>query len=235
MLRSDVRMISAAVGGICLALVLGSCRRTEDAPPSQNVSGKNPGKHVVTTAALEDQLIKADPKALVIQAGDLPTDFPMTGGEAKSTNEYSHVYFNPAALTENAGADAELLGVIVNIARLGSHEEAAAKFEGQGGFDNAAVLEDIRRATPGAIPKSAERIETRLDGADRVLTFRVHYVLQNEPVYEYRYRVLVANAVANLIISARGGDGTGGEPGNLEQRARALTEKQVSRLLSALG
>ena len=68
-------------------------------------------------------------------------------------------------------------------------------------------------------------------GADRVSAFRVHYILQGVPMYEYRYRLAAANAVANLVISAR--DVQGMEPVTLHARGQAITEKQVARLNSA--
>lgn len=96
------------------------------------------------------------------------------------------------------------------------------------------MLKNIRNATPGAVSQSVTPYDVQVAGADRVLAFRVHYILQGAPVYEYRYRILVGNAVSNLIISALGSE-AGTEPTNLKQQSEAIAERQVARLEAGRG
>ena len=75
-------------------------------------------------------------------------------------------------------------------------------------------------------------ITSRVEGTDRTLVFRVRYELQGIDLYEYRYRLCVANALSNLIISARATAG-GSEPADLPMKAQAIAARQVARLVAA--
>ena len=180
------------------------------------------------------RLVKGDLKSLVIQRDELPGEFSIVGGEPKGANEFAQVYFNPEALLATGAADPGLLGVIVDLMILEDGKSAQARFTTQGGLDPSAVLQDIRSSTPGAIPRRAEPYAVSLPNTDRILAFHVHYVLQGTDVYEYRFRIIVGNAIANLIISARAlGDGS--ESASLEKHARLIVERQVARLIAACG
>ena len=158
----------------------------------------------------------------------------MIGGEPKGANEFAQIYFNPEALLATGGADQGLLGVIANLTLLADGKSAQARFTEQGGLEPSTVLEDIRSAMPGVIPHRAEPYVVSLPDTDRALAFHVHYVLQGTDVYEYRFRIIVGNAIANLIISARAlGDGS--ESASLEKHARLIVERQVARLIAACG
>ena len=180
------------------------------------------------------KLVRGNPKDLVIQQQDLPGQFVLGGGEAKGTAEYSQVFVNPEAYLARGQGGAGLLGVITNLTLLNEPSAAVAQFTAQGGLDAESVLKNIRNATPGAVPQGVTSHDVQVAGADRVLCFRVHYILQGAPVYEYRYRVLVGNAVGNLIISALGTK-AGTEPASLKQQAEDIAERQVARLEAGRG
>ena len=147
--------------------------------------------------------MKGDPKSLVVQLDELPGEFTMVAGESKGAGEFAQVYFNPQAFLATIDASAGLLGVIVNLMLLDDLQAARARFVAQGGLDSNSVLQDVRSSTPGAVPKEVAPYSVTVPGTDRVLAFRVHYVLQETEVYEYRFRIIVGNALVNLIISGR--------------------------------
>lgn len=180
------------------------------------------------------RLVRGDPKDLVIQQQDLPGQFVLGGGEAKGAGEYSRVFVNPQAYLSRGQGNVGLLGVIANLSLLDEPGAAVAQFAAQGGLDAESVLENIRNATPGAVSQSVTPYDAQVAGADRVLAFRVHCILQGAPVYEYRYRVLVGNAVSNLIISALASE-AGTEPTSLKQQSDAIVERQVARLEASRG
>ncbi len=178
--------------------------------------------------------VQGDPKSLVVQRDDLPGEFAMVGGESKGTGEFAQIYFNPQAYLATNDASTGLLGVIVSLTLLDDLQAARARFVAQGGLDTNSVLQAVRSSAPGAVPRGVAPYSVTVPGTDRVLAFRVHYVLQETEVYEYRVRIIVANALVNLIISARA-TADGAQPANLEQQARTIVDRQVARLTAARG
>lgn len=225
--------VGCAAGLILAAIALRDTRKTrsDDGTSVEPTSiaypaapGAGPEQPVV--------LVRGDPDSLIVQRHELPTELVMAGGESKGPNEVSQVYFNPQAFLAADGAEPELLGVIANLTLFDDARAADDGFEAQGGLDTGSVLQHIRAATPGAVPRSVEPYRATVSGTDRLLSFRVHYELQGMGVYEYRYRVRVANAIGNLIMSARA-TAQGEEPAGLEQQARTIVERQVARLNAA--
>lgn len=178
--------------------------------------------------------VKGDPKSLVVQRDELPGEFALVGGESKGAGEFAQLYFNPQALVASDDTNEGLLGVIVNLTLLDDLQAARARFVAQGGLDTSSVLQDVRSSTPGAVPREVTPYPMTVSGTDRVIAFQVHYVLQGTEVYEYRVRIIVGNALVNLIISARATT-DGVQPATLERHARAIVDRQVARLTAARG
>ncbi len=221
-IRSCCVLLAAAIAGSG-----GACRKS-----SEDQTAGNPGAAATRVTEVSQRLIRGDPGTLVIQREELPTDFAIAGGEPKGASEYSQVYFNPQALMDESGAETGLLGVIANLTVLDAPAAASQRFTDQGGLEIESVIKDIQVATPGAEPLGAEPYSTTIGGADKVLAFRVHYILDDAHVFEYRFRFRVANAVGNLIISALA-TAEGKEPATLSSRARSIAERQVAKLNSA--
>lgn len=177
-------------------------------------------------------LVRGDPKSLVIPVEELPTSFSLSGGERQGANEYSHVYFNPEAIDVPGDSSDDLLGVIVNISVLEDASAAERRFQAQGGLAPESIQADIRASDPEAVPHGVSQLAVALQDTDDVRAFRVHYTLKGKSIFEYRYRMRTRNAVANLIISARGTE-AGNEPPTLESRAKAIVEAQAKRLTNA--
>lgn len=176
--------------------------------------------------------MRGDPRLLVVQSEDLPSQLSLGGGEYQSSNEFSQVYFNPQADLSETAANAGVMGVIVNLSLFDDAVAANTSFEAQGGLDATGVMDDIRAGAPSALPRAVELHAVTAADADRVLGFRVRYSLQGTDVCEYRYRVRVGNAVCSLIISARA-TAEGGEPAEFERRAQAILDRQIARLVEA--
>ena len=72
----------------------------------------------------------------------------------------------------------------------------------------------------------------RLQGTDRALCFRVEYAIESTHLVSYRYRFVVGNALANVIVTAHTA-GPGQEPSAVRDRAQAIAQQQVARLIEA--
>ena len=131
---------------------------------------------------------------------------------------------NPAS---NSGAWPWIKRTRIELAADAS--EASARFSQN--QDPAAIGSSIpvegEQRMLGSLRLTADEI-----GADEGLVFRVESEIQSYRVIEYRYRLRLANAVANLAVSGRavGGDG---EPPSLRDDAREIALRQVARLASA--
>lgn len=228
------------VGGVAAAAIFAAVALTDARKvPSETMSSTVPTVSGHATAenlgrGRTARLVKGDPKSLVVQLDELPGEFTMVAGESKGAGEFAQVYFNPQAFLATNDASAGLLGVIVNLTLLDDLQAARARFVAQGGLDSNSVLQDVRSSTPGAVPREVAPYSVTVPGTDRVLAFRVHYVLQETEVYDYRVRIIVGNALVNLIISARA-TADGGQPANLERHARTIVDRQVARLTAARG
>jgi hypothetical protein len=218
--------------GLVLATVAGASLCGACSKSSDNQSAENIAEADKRDRQMSKGLVRGDPKTLIIQSEQLPTNFAMAGGEPKGVNEYSQVYFNPQALVDPTKADPELLGVIANLTLLDTPAAAGKTFTDQGGLNVDSVINDIRAATPGAQPLGVEPYSAKISGTDRVLAFRVRYILNEAHVFEYRFRFRVANAVGNLIISALA-TAQGEEPAILLGQAQSIAELQAARLNSA--
>lgn len=177
-------------------------------------------------------LIEGDPKEFVIQLEALPPGFQMVGEESQSPNEYSVVYFHPEALVSGSDSGTNLLGVVVN---LGIYEDATAageQFTAQGSLDRDSIIEDIREASEGATPIAVQPYTVQVEGSDQVLAFSVEYAIGPTHLFEYRYRFIVGNALANMVITALASE-AGEEPAAFPDQALALVEEQAARLNNA--
>jgi len=177
-------------------------------------------------------LVKGDPKDLVIQLEALPPGFEMLLDESQSPNEYSVVYFHPGALVSGGHSGANLL--VVN---LGIYEDATAageQFTAQGSLDRDSIMEDIREASEGATPIAVQSCTVQVEGSDQVLAFGVEYAIGSTHLFEYRYRFIVGNALANMVITALASE-AGEEPSAFPDQAQALVEEQAARLNNARG
>lgn len=184
--------------------------------------------------ALASLLVRGDPENLVIQLEALPSGFQMVGEDSQDPNEYSVVYFHPEALVSGTDSGTNLLAVVVN---LGIYEDAAAaggQFTAQGSLDRDSIMEDIREASEGAGPIAVEPYTVQVEGTDQVLAFAVEYAIGSTHLFEYRYRFIVANALANMLVTALASE-AGDEPSAFPNQACALVEEQAARLNNARG
>lgn len=176
-------------------------------------------------------LVNGDAVSLILQQEDLPPGFMLAQGQPRPPQGYSRVYLNRGALVFETGEDPELYGVISDLSLFATRPEAANRFAAQGGLTRDAILADIR-AKPGAEPRDAQPVTIDLPDVDRATVFLVHYLNQGMDVYEYRYRILVANALSNLVLSTRApADGT--QPPLFSDQARTIVDRQIKRLTAA--
>jgi|GEM_PF-5715061 len=172
--------------------------------------------------------VRASPESLVVRQEDLPVPFAISGGDDQPGGEYVTIFFRPEILEPPELAEGDLMGVIAAVDVAASPQAAHETFASRTTADS---LGEGPTAS-GAVLTSEQELEARLMGVDEALLFRVEYLLQGVHVIEYRYRLRIANAVANVLISGRAGRG-GTEPEGLADQARRIAERQAIRLATA--
>jgi len=190
-------------------------------------SGEEPSPD--TAASL---VVKGDPKDLVVQLEALPSGFQMIGNESQSRNEYSVVYFNLDVLVSGSDSATNLLAVVVNLGVYEDSTAAGEQFTAQGSLDRDSIVKDIKEASEEAEPISVQPCSAEVEGSDRILVFSVEYAIGSTHLFEYRYRFIVGNALANMVITALASE-AGEEPSAFPDQARALAEEQAARLNNA--
>ena len=225
------------IGGVAAAICVAVALTDAGNAPSKTSSSRKPtpGGHAASQTLGRERVqkrVKGDLKTLVVQRDELPGEFSIAGGEPKGAREFAQIYFNPQAFEATDADNAGVLGVIINLTLLDDLKAAHAKFVAQGGLEPNSVRQDVRSSTPGAVPRHVAPYSMSVPGTDRVLAFHVQYVLQETEVHEYRIRMIVGNALVNLIISARA-TADGGQPADFEQHARTIVNRQAARLTAA--
>lgn len=209
---------------LLIAIAAVACGGGEETGPEPSPPPTGP-----TAASL---LVKGDPEDLVIQLEALPPGFQRVTGEYEEVNGYTVVYFCPETLFTEGHSETSLLGVVVNLNIYDDVTGAREQFHAQGNLDRDSIMNDIREASEDATPLDVQPYTVQLEGTDEVLAFRVQYAIGSIVMFEYRYRFIVGNALANVIITARALE-TGEEPSTFPDKAQAIVEEQIARLNSA--
>ncbi len=166
---------------------------------------------------------------LVIDRSDLPVSFA-AGGVQPTANGQVALFLRPEVLAEAKLPAGDLLGVMAAVEVTGSSEEAGRRFAESD--DAASISQSIGGGLSASSLSGVRRLTPTLEGVDGALLFRVEYELAGVAVVEYRYRLWVGKAVANLLINGRPGT-DGGEPAQLMEQARQVAERQAERLTQA--
>ena len=168
----------------------------------------------------------------MLQRGDLPAGFGEPVGQRKGSNIYNVAYLRLQALTAQDFSRANLLGIVANVGIYQDGAEAFTQFEAQGGLTQESVEKEMKDTAANATDISASTIDVKLDGTNRMVSFRVAYTAGNVHVIGYRYRFTVTNAVANVFVISRVAS-LNAEPAELRDDARDIALRQVNRLLAA--
>ena len=157
----------------------------------------------------------------------------MAGGEYQSPNEYGVVYLWPQALASQSPSGANLLSVVANVGIYSDSVAAVVQFKAQGRLDRESIERDIREAAGNATQVLVEPLSVELEGVDQVRAFRLGYGIGPISVTGYRYRFIVANSVANVIVTGRPSPDSQGSS-TLRALADGIAKRQVSQLNEAL-
>lgn len=166
-------------------------------------------------------------QALVLQSEDLPGTFAIAGGDHLPTGGYLAVFLRPSVLASTSPEGA-LLGVMASVELETGSEDAHTAF-----LENAeptsirrAIGQEARGEPIGAVQTLGDN---PVESAQESVAFRLEYRLAGVHVVEYRFRLRMGRAVANVIISGRTGS-DGQEPAALENQARSIASRQAQRL-----
>ena len=94
------------------------------------------------------------------------------------------------------------------------------------------IASSIAEASGEARLIDVQPYAVQLRGTDEVIGFRVQYAIGSTCVIDYRYRFVVDNALANVIVTARAA-GTGEASATFREQARAIVEQQIAHLTEA--
>jgi hypothetical protein len=139
---------------------------------------------------------------------------------------------SPQALTSQNSSEDTLLGVIANVGVYKDARTAGDQFKAQGGFDRESIVADITKASPNVTQIDVQSEAVQIKGTDQAIAFRVRYAIGPTRLLDYRYRLIVGNAVANVIVTAQT-SATPGDPSAFRDQAQAIVERQVARLTGA--
>lgn len=215
-------------------------------PSAANDDLNTPSATVPGTATIPDaspppgspeatvKLVKGDPKALVLQRGDLPAGFAEPIGEYRGANVYNVAYLRLQALTGSDPSRTNLVAAVTSVGIYESPEAARQQFEAQGGLDRDAVEKELKASTSTATDIIVDVNDVALEGTDRVVSFRIAYTAGETRVVGYRYSFIVSNTVATVSIISRV-ISYAQEPPDLRSVTREITLRQVRYLLGALG
>lgn len=132
---------------------------------------------------------------LILKPSDLPGSFPVSHGE-QLDDTWSQLYFNPQPIHDAAGRGM-IFGVKLQIAVLESIPAAQARLRESGDEASSANV--------------ADRLLVNAGDADEMSAFVSEYEIEQVPVCDFTFRFRMANAVGQLVVSARGPDAPAGE------------------------
>jgi len=216
-MRRSLRFARNDVILAVLAAVLGACGIRPTEQPRPTPAPPTPTLPPVTGQA----------ENLIIQLADLPGGFKLAGEERPGGNAYSAIYLRPELLAQE-NPPAEMLGVIANLSIFADPAAGRAQFAAQG-MDPASIAKDLREASGATGEVDVQPHAASVAGADEVVAFRARYAIGPTRLLEYRYRILVSNAVVNLIVTAPA-SATEAEPAAFREQAQAVAERQVKRI-----
>jgi len=213
--------IILALLALLFVIATAACNSSELLPTSPSP--------IPTKSMAASLTVKGDPQDIVLPLEALPAGFQKATGEYEGSNEYNVVYFRPEALTCKEGCGTNLMAIIVN---LGIYQDAGAareKGQAQGNLDRDSIMNSIREAYEEASPIDVQPYIVQLKDTDYVIAFHVEYTISSIVVTEYRYRIIINNALANVIVSARAAR-AGEDQSAFGELARTIVENQVARI-----
>jgi len=216
---------------LCLVLALTAGCKCASAPGLGPDTTTAPSP---TPSATEPALspVRGPAKDLIIQLDDLPQGFQTVTAEPNGSKAYTAFYVRPEALATQGAVEENLLAVAVDLTIHDSAAEAEEAFAAEGDLDQGSLAAAMGEASPDATVIDVTSYPLALEEASEAAAFRVLYEIGPLSVIDYRYRFVVSNAEANVVVTAPAQEG-GQDPPGLAERAQALAERQVSRLVEA--
>jgi hypothetical protein len=181
--------------------------------------------------------VHGDPALLLVGVPELPSGFRSSGAGPSADGGAAALFMRPAALGAADDSAARLMGVKARLRLHAGVVEARAFMHGESRLNPEAIRADLGLAGAAGqaqvllrdlAPLSAEDVE-----ADEVVAYRVAYRVDPLELVEYRFRLRVANAVADLFVTARAG-ADGSEPAAARASCIELARVQAGRLIDSL-
>ena len=181
--------------------------------------------------------VEGEPATLLIDLAGLPPGFREAGRGPGPGGAAAALFMRPAALGGADDSPARIMGLKARLSVHAGREEARAAMRGESPL----TLETIRRdlgsvGAPGAggiLLRELEALSARVEEADELVGFRVAYRVEPLELVEYRFRLRVSNAVADLFVTGRASE-EGVEPAALRAACLELVRLQADRLAAAL-
>jgi len=145
---------------------------------------------------------------------------------------YNVLFLRLQGLTAQDPSRVNLVSAIASVGIYDGLQAAQQQFEAQGGLDRESIEREIKESSTSVTGVVVAANSVSLAGIDRVVSFRTGYTAGPVTVLGYRYRFIVANAVANVVVVARVLPGAE-EPRTFREVARDIAQRQVARLSNA--
>ena len=169
---------------------------------------------------------------LILRPTDILDSLTLAASDKSVPNSYSVIYVHPEAVANQGDFLGQIIAVIANLKAADDSLAVQRLFVDQGSLSAGAVVDNIVAAEADATDVRAEELAAKVANVDRQLVFRVTYTLRGDRLHEYRYRFIVGEVVANVIVTARALE-SGSESVGLRAKSLELVRNQVQRLLEA--
>lgn len=202
--------------------------RPEAASPLETAN-----RPAATSEPLRSDLSYIDRVTVLLRPSYVPSDLQMASMKAPASGPYYVRFTHPQRTANRGGVAGSLVSVASDIVFLANREEAGENYEAQGGLNIDELGAVILDTEEGASDVVVETVPSAIPGVQRQHAFHLTYTRKGAPVHEYRYRVLVGPAVANITVTAAAlVDGR--EPELLAISAPELVATQIQRIEEVL-
>jgi hypothetical protein len=182
-------------------------------------------------------LVDGEPGALLLGEADLPPGFRRSGSAPAPGGGAAALYLRPAALGGADTSAARLMGVKAGLRLHPGPAEARGWMRGKAALTPESIRRDVLGADAAArspvVLHDVMPLVLGVEESEETVAFRVAYRVEPLELVEYRVRVRVANAVADLFVTGRAAE-DGAEPEALLPAVMDLARVQAGRLLDAL-
>lgn len=222
--------MSRILGGLCLMGIILTSAPACSCTPAADLVPDSTALSSPTASPTEEvhTLVRDAAQDLILQANDLPAGFQTVTAEESEPGAYTAFYVQTDALT----GEGDILAVVVSLTIHDDAEEANEAFASEADLDQESLAAAMGAASEDATIIDVASHPVQLEAVSEAVAFRAHYEIGPLALIDYRYRFVIGNAVANVVVTAPAGEG-GHDPTGFAEQAQEIAAEQASRLVVA--